>query len=303
MRIVFMGTPAFAIPTLDVLINQGHTIVGVISATDKMGGRSNSVLIQSAVSKYAIQHNLKLLQPKNLKSPSFIEELKSLNAEVQVVVAFRMLPEVVWNMPEHGTINLHGSLLPKYRGAAPLNWAIINGETETGVTAFRLKHKIDTGDIILSKKMRIKAEDNIGSLHDRMMYLGASTIAAAIDKLISGNVDFLPQSDEKATPAPKLNRANCKLDFNDQVENLHNKVRGLSPYPSSWTTDTKGNEFKIYETSCEKTNHDDEVGTWKTDGKNFIKIACKDGYLYLKELQMSGKRKMKVKDFLNGYKM
>lgn len=302
MRIIFMGTPSFAVPSLDILLNAGHEVCAVITATDKYGGRGNKQLLQSAVKKYALQKNIPVLQPKNLKASSFVEELKSYKAEMQVVVAFRMLPEVVWNMPPKGTINLHGSLLPKYRGAAPLNWAIINGEKTTGVSSFKLKHEIDTGNIILQEEMDIRTDDTAGSLHDRMMYLGAQVVVKTVSLLEQEEVDYLVQDESKVCKAPKIFREECKINFNSTSNEVYNHIRGLSPYPVAWTQLESSEDIKIHKARPHVEMHDLGVGKWETDGKTYLRVTTLDGFIYLDEVQVSGKRKMIIKDFLNGYK-
>lgn len=300
MKIIFMGTPEFAVPSLDILYSAGYDIVGVITSVDKMGGRGRKTLLESAVKKYAIQKNLKILQPKNLKNKDFIEELRSLNADIQVVVAFRMLPEVVWNMPPLGTYNLHGSLLPKYRGAAPINWAIINGDTETGVTSFKLKHEIDTGSVLLQRKIPIYPEDNATDLHNRMMYVGADTVYDTIKQIDSGDIALIEQNESEISHAPKLNKENTLIDFNQPCSTIHNFVRGLSLYPGAWFILGK-KTAKIYSSEIEISQHDYNVGTLLSDNKTFIKMACKDGFLSIIEIQISGKKRMKVKELLNGF--
>jgi methionyl-tRNA formyltransferase len=301
MRIVFMGTPAFAIPSLEVLINAGHEIVGVITSTDKLGGRGKNELIQSDIKKYALKNNLNVLQPKNLKSQKFIEELSSLNADLQIVVAFRMLPEVVWNMPPQGTINLHGSLLPKYRGAAPINWAIMSGEKETGVTSFKLKHEIDTGDIIIQRSLEIKSNDTVGSVHDRMMYLGAQVVADTVSLIETKNVNFTSQDDSLACPAPKIFREQCEINFDQSPKKVFNFIRGLSPYPGAWSDIITDKTLKIYWCNPIKESHNEKPGKLFTDNKSFIRISCAGGFIELEDIQISGKRRMKVKEFLNGF--
>lgn len=300
LRIVFMGTPDFSIPSLDILMRSGYDIAGVITATDKMGGRGKSQLIESPVKKYAVEHGLNVLQPPNLKNPVFVEELRKLQADLQVVVAFRMLPEVVWNMPPMGTINLHGSLLPKYRGAAPINWAIINGEKETGVTTFLLKHQIDTGDILIQRKIPILPDDTAGTLHDRMMLVGAQVVLESVLELENHSLSPTPQIDSKATPAPKITRETCEIDFDRPVNEVYNFVRGLSPYPTAWTH-LDGKLLKVFGASVEQCDHESAPGDVVTDSKDFLAFACQDGYLYATEVQLEGKRRMGIREFLNGY--
>jgi methionyl-tRNA formyltransferase len=302
LRIVFMGTPDFAVVSLDILIRNGYHVVGVITATDKLGGRGNKQLLQSPVKQYALKHGLPVLQPEKLKNPTFIADLKAWKADLQIVVAFRMLPEMVWNMPPLGTVNVHGSLLPKYRGAAPIHWAVTNGEKETGVTTFLLKHEIDTGDILLSKKMGIAEHDTTGDVHDRMMYLGAEALLESVQKIEMGNVQLLPQPDVEATHAPKLFHEMCGIDFNKPVSEVHNFIRGLSPNPTAWMmlNDLK---LKVYKSSKEKIAPSEPAGQLISDNKKFVKVSCQDGYIHFLELQLEGRKRMDVKTFLNGYKI
>ena len=302
MKIIFMGTPEFAVPSLDILYQNGYDIVGVITATDKMGGRGNKKLIQSAVKKYAVEKGIKVLQPKNLKAPEFVEELRSLKADLQVVVAFRMLPEVVWNMPPIGTINLHGSILPAYRGAAPIHWAVINGETETGVTTFFLKHEIDTGDVLMCEKMPIGEHDTTGNVHDRMMELGGKTMLASVRKIESGDYQLTPQDNSKVSKAPKLKTETCRIDFDRPTKKVYDFIRGMSPFPTAWTK-LYNQKLKVLKAKPLIASHQHVPNTFVTDNKNYIRIATQDGYINVEELQMQGKRKMSVKDFLNGYKL
>lgn len=300
MRIVFMGTPDFAVPSLRILVENGHEVVGVVTATDKFGGRGNKTLIESAVKKYAVSQGLPVLQPKNLKAPDFVEALRALEADLQVVVAFRMLPEVVWAMPRIGTFNLHGSLLPKYRGAAPINWAIINGETETGVTTFFIRHEIDTGDVLLQRKMVIGPDETAGDVHDRMMILGAQTVLDTVDLVKSGNYTLHQQEHSRATKAPKIFFETCEIDFNQSAFWVHNFVRGLSPYPAAWTL-LDDQVLKLYRTKVEPGPVKETPGTFVSDNRKFLKIATADGYLEVLELQMQGRKRMRIQDFLNGY--
>jgi methionyl-tRNA formyltransferase len=299
IRIIFMGTPEFAVPSLEILVTNGYNIVAVITSTDKYGGRGGKQLLQSAIKKYALAHDIPVLQPKNLKSPAFIDELSSLKADLQVVVAFRMLPEVVWNMPPLGTINLHGSLLPKYRGAAPINWAIINGENETGVTSFKLKHEIDTGDIIIQEKITIEPSDNAGSLHDKMKILGAEVVLKTVQLIENEEVIFTKQDDSKLSKAPKIYHEDCKLDFTNKGLAIINKIRGLSPYPGAWI-EHDGVEYKIYKASYNKCKHNIKPGSMITDNKTYWKMVCNDGLILLEVVKKPGKQKMAIRDFLNG---
>jgi methionyl-tRNA formyltransferase len=296
-----MGTPEFAVPSLDILVQNGYEVVGVITATDKYGGRGNKKLIQSAVKKYAVEKGLKVLQPKNLKAPEFVEELRSLKANLQVVVAFRMLPEVVWNMPELGTFNLHGSLLPRYRGAAPINWAVINGEKETGVTSFFLKHAIDTGDMIFQEKMPIHENDTAGDVHDRMMDLGAKVVLKTVQAIEKDDYTLQKQDDSLASKAPKIFHDTCEINFDQPTQKVHDFIRGLSPYPAAWTTlDDK--TLKILKTTQLTEKHDLMPGQFVSDNKKELKISTKDGFVLVHELQLQGRKRMNVIDFLNGYK-
>lgn len=308
-RIVFMGTPDFAVASLDALITAGFNIVGVITAPDKPAGRGMQ-LNESAVKKYAVSKGLHILQPEKLKNPEFLLALKALKADVQVVVAFRMLPELVWNMPPLGTINLHGSLLPQYRGAAPINWAIINGEKETGVTTFKLQHEIDTGNILLQQKIDIGADETAGALHDRMKDIGAALLVKTITALASGqlketNQDVLLQTGDKGPQsvihAPKIFTDTCKIDWNNPVEKIYDLIRGLAPYPAAFSY-LKDKMLKIYRAELEIIPPEIPPGQYITDGKTFLKFAGTDGYIIIKELQLEGKKKIYIEDFLRGYR-
>jgi len=295
-----MGTPDFAVPSLEILYNAGYQIVGVITSVDKKGGRGRKNIIESAVKKYAQSKNLSILQPNNLKSEKFQEKLSSLNADIQIVVAFRMLPQAVWDMPPMGTYNLHGSLLPAYRGAAPINWAIINGEKQTGVTFFKLKHEIDTGSILLTQAVPIYPDDRAGDLHDRMMWVAADAVYESVKKLDQGTVELVEQDDSEVSHAPKLNSENTEINFAQPVRKVYDFIRGLSPYPVAWTKfDNK--RAKIREASIDITAPNSTPGTVRTDNKKYLKYSCTDGFLNVKEIQLSGKKNMKVRDFLNGY--
>lgn len=310
-RIVFMGTPEFAVASLDALVKAGYNIVGVITAPDKPAGRGMK-MNESAVKKYALEHNLYVLQPEKLKNPEFLKQLKSLNADLQVVVAFRMLPEVVWNMPRMGTINLHGSLLPQYRGAAPINWAVINGEKETGVTTFKLQHEIDTGNILLQESFPIGENETAGEVHDRMKEIGAALLVKTVDGLIHNNLQETPQKEfqpvvsshgSSLKHAPKIFTDNCKIDFTKTVEEVHNFIRGLSPFPGAFTY-LKDKMLKIYRSEKDITGGETGTitpGEHKSDGKSFLKFACRDGYVFVNELQLEGKKKMAIQEFLRGY--
>ncbi len=297
-----MGTPEFAVPCLDILLKNGYDIVGVVTATDKLGGRGGKQLIQSAVKQYALANNLPVLQPEKLKNSEFIESLKALNADIFIVVAFRMLPEIVWTMPRFGTMNLHGSLLPKYRGAAPINWAIINGEKETGVTTFFLKHEIDTGDVLFRASLPIGDDENAGEIHDKMMVLGAETVLKSVKAVESGNFTLQPQLDTVATHAPKIFLETCQINFNQNTEGVHNFVRGLSPYPTAWTM-LDSLKLKVFKTEKELKSLEHIAGELISDNKNYLKVATKDGYIHLLDVQLEGKKRMYIKDFLNGYKL
>lgn len=302
LRIVFMGTPEFAVGILDTIYKNNYEIVGVITAADKPAGRGQKIKY-SAVKEYALEKNLRLLQPTNLKDESFLEELRSLNANLQIVVAFRMLPEVVWRMPKFGTFNLHASLLPEYRGAAPINWAIINGETKTGVTTFFIDDKIDTGAMILSDEIAIDTNETAGELHDRLMNLGSDTVIKTLAIIEKGNVvTTIQPTNEDIKTAYKLNKENCKIDFSKSGAEIHNLVRGLSPYPAAWCyIKDKDQEWnvKIYETLFEKETHQYETGRLIATKKE-LKIAVKDGYLIILNLQFPGKKRMLTHELLNG---
>ena len=305
MRIVFMGTPEFAVPSLQILLDRGYEIPAVVTAPDKPGGRQG--VLESAVKKFAVAHGLRVLQPEKLKNPEFLETLRACRADLQVVVAFRMLPEVVWNMPPLGTLNLHGSLLPKYRGAAPINWAIINGDTETGVTTFLLRHEIDTGDILFQEKMAIGENETAGEVHDRMMALGAQVVLRTVQAIERGEATPLPQSGAEATHAPKIFTETCRIDFNRPTAQVHNFIRGISPYPGGWTLVDDHKLLKILRTEKEistplRTGNQPAPGQFFSDGKHFLKVSTTDGFVRILELQLEGKRRMNVKDFLNGYK-
>lgn len=304
MRIIFMGTPEFAVASLDALIKAGCNIVAVVTAPDKPAGRGLK-MHESAVKQYALANHLPILQPVKLKDPDFIQALQQLKADLQIVVAFRMLPEVVWNMPALGTINLHGSLLPQYRGAAPINWAVINGEKETGVTTFKLKHEIDTGDILLQRSFPIGEDETAGEVHDRMKIIGAELLVATVEGLASGTLKESPQDilnqDRVLKHAPKIFTETCVINWNHSVSEIHNLIRGLSPFPSALTK-LDGKVLKIYKSSIELKQHDDIPGSVNTDGKSFLKFAATNGYVYILDLQLEGKKRMSVADFLRGYR-
>lgn len=305
LRIVFMGTPEFAVAILKTLLQHEYSVVGVITAPDRPAGRGQK-LHQSAVKQFAVEQGLTVLQPTNLKAPDFLDELKALRPNLQIVVAFRMLPEVVWRLPTYGTFNLHASLLPDYRGAAPINWAIINGETKTGVTTFFIDEKIDTGAIILSKETPIDPTENAGSLHDRLMELGSSLVIETVKRIEKGSVETIQQpAMEQPKTAYKLNRGNCKLDFQESIDTLYNQIRGLSPYPSAWCTLINGDEsmdIKIHKAAKVIQDHQMDYGLLIAD-KNNLKVAAKGGFLLLEEIQLPGKRKMDIKSLLNGFQI
>lgn len=302
MRIIFMGTPDFAVPSLKILLENSYDIVSVITATDKYGGRGNKKLIESAVKKFALENDLNILQPKNLKAPDFVEELRALKADLQVVVAFRMLPEIVWNMPPQGTINLHGSLLPKFRGAAPINWAVINGEVETGVTSFKLKHEIDTGDMIFQEKIPIGEDETVGEIHDKMMDLGAKVVLKTVQAIEKDDVVFHPQDASLVSKAPKIHTDTCRINFENDIDKVHNFIRGLSPYPTAWTTFNEL-KLKVFRSQKEKAVHNIPLGNFVTENKSYLKIAVQGGFIHILELQLQGKKRMAIKDFLNGIKL
>ena len=303
LRIVFMGTPDFAVATLEALLEHNYNVVGVITAADKPAGRGRK-LHESAVKQYAKSKGLHIMQPTNLKNEIFIKELESLNANLQIVVAFRMLPKVVWQMPELGTFNLHASLLPNYRGAAPINWAIINGESETGVSTFFIDEKIDTGEMILQQKTDINEDETAGCLHDKLMNIGSELVIKTVELIKKGNVKTTPQPEGKdIKTAYKLNKDNCKIDWNDTLYNIHNKIRGLSPYPAAWSkliNDSDSLDIKIYKANMELSEHKLNVGTIISTNKE-LKVAVKKGYIQILEMKLPGKRNMDIKSLLNGY--
>ena len=302
LKIVFMGTPEFAVASLDALVKQGCNIVGVVTAPDKPAGRGMK-LQQSAVKKYAEEHGLKVLQPVKLKDPEFIEELKSLGADLQVVVAFRMLPEQVWNMPPQGTINVHGSLLPQYRGAAPINRAVMNGETETGVTTFKLKHEIDTGDILLSERIPIGPDETAGEVHDRMKETGAQLLVRTVDGLQHGDLKETPQQGlaNELKHAPKLFTEDSRIDWSHNAKKIHDQVRGLSPFPGAFTS-LDGKTLKVFRTRYEPGTPSWNIGDHETDGKKWLRYHAADGFVYILDLQLEGKKRMGVEEFLRGYR-
>ncbi|MEY3688063.1 MAG: hypothetical protein RIR84_904 [Bacteroidota bacterium] len=303
-RIIFLGTPVFAVAVLDKLVKEGCQVVGVVTAPDKPAGRG-MLMSQSAVKKYAVENGLHVMQPVKLKDPSFAEELKSLRADVQVVVAFRMLPESVWNMPPLGTINLHASLLPQYRGAAPINWAIINGEKETGITTFKLQHAIDTGDLLMKQSIAIGEKENAGSLHDRMMIAGAELVFTTLQRYCNGSIQPIAQhdliSEEQLKAAPKIHTRTCEIDWGMGAKKVFDLIRGLSPYPTAFTT-LNGKSLKIFEADYILEQHQSQPGQFETDGKSYLRFSAQDGWVYIKELQLEGKKRMDVSSFLKGFR-
>ncbi len=314
-----MGTPDFAVPSLDVLIENGFDVVAVITSTDKMGGRGGKKLLESPVKKFAKSKGIPVLQPPKLKSPTFLEELRSYKADLQVVVAFRMLPEVVWAMPKFGTFNLHGSLLPKYRGAAPINWAVINGEKETGVTTFFIKHEIDTGDLLFQEKIPIGENETVGEIHDRMMHVGAKLVLKTVQVIESGDYQLQKQDESQVCKAPKIYHETCKINFDQPVEKVHDFIRGLSPYPGAWILvngvavledgtpweeeawqKINGDQLKIFRSVKVEGEHNFKTGQLITDGKKKLFIATQNGFVEIFELQLRGRKRMRAVDFLNG---
>jgi methionyl-tRNA formyltransferase len=304
LKIVFMGTPDFAVASLDALVQEGYNIVGVITAPDKPAGRGLQ-LQQSAVKQYAVSKGLHVLQPEKLKNPEFLEALAALKADLQVVVAFRMLPVVVWDMPPLGTINVHASLLPNYRGAAPINWAIINGEKETGVSTFKLQHAIDTGNILFSATVPIREDETAGELHDALMATGAGLLVKTVAGLVSGNIAETPQAhlDESTLKhAPKIFKDDCKIDWNKPATDIYNLIRGLSPYPTAWTV-LNGKTLKIFKATKESAAHAAPAGEVSTDHKTFLKFAASGGYIAVEEIQLEGKKRMNIQEFLRGFRL
>ena len=307
LRIVFMGTPDFAVPSLAKLVDNGYNVVGVVTMPDKAIGRHHDVLQSSPVKQYAVNHNIPVLQPEKLKDEEFLSALRNLNADLQIVVAFRMLPQVVWGMPRLGTFNLHAALLPQYRGAAPINWAIINGDKETDITTFFLDENIDTGRIILQERIPIGEEDCLEDIHDRMMMQGAALVQKTVDLIAEGKAEAIDQeqfmTDEPLRPAPKIFKETCEIKWTS-TEEVYNFVRGLSPYPAAWTTlhtqDRKEVVMKIFKTRKETALPDVKEPTLQTDGKTYLRVALPDGHLYLTEVQISGKKRMQIADFLRG---
>lgn len=308
LRIIYMGTPEFAVEALDRLVTGGYNIVGVITMPDKPIGRHQTELSASPVKQYAVAHGLKVLQPEKLKDEKFLEELRSLKADLQIVVAFRMLPEIVWSMPRLGTFNLHAALLPQYRGAAPINWAVINGETQTGITTFFLDKDIDTGNIIQRETVPILDTDTAGDVHDRLMHLGAGLVEETVENIIKGTIHPIPQEELAANQllrhAPKIFKETCRIDWHKGLKATYDFVRGLSPYPAAWTEleqDGRRNVLKIYGATKEFCSPTEPIGSVITDGRSTIKVALADGYLHLTTLQLAGKKRMSVSDFLRGF--
>ncbi|NVM67600.1 methionyl-tRNA formyltransferase [Mucilaginibacter sp. SG538B] len=305
MRIIFMGTPQFAVASLDALIKAGSDIVAVVTAPDKPAGRGQKVS-ESAVKQYAVANGLKVLQPEKLKNENFIAELKALKADLQVVVAFRMLPETVWNMPAKGTINLHASLLPQYRGAAPINWALINGEKESGVTTFFLKHDIDTGNILFTEKITLTGHEDAGELHDRLMNKGAGLLVKTVKAVESGRYNEHPQAQlaegTELRHAPKIFKDDCRIDWTQPALSIYNKIRGLSPVPTAYT-ELNGKSLKIYASEYQLSEPAIQPGGFLTDNKTYLKFAAKDGFVLLKDIQLEGKKRMDIEDFLRGVKL
>ena len=308
LRIVYMGTPEFAVEPLKRLIEGGYNVVGVITMPDKPAGRGHKIQF-SPVKQYALEHNLPLLQPEKLKDETFVQALRDWNADLQIVVAFRMLPEVVWNMPRLGTFNLHASLLPQYRGAAPINWAVINGDTETGITTFFLKHEIDTGEVIQQVRVPIEETDNVGIVHDKLMMLGGSLVTQTVDAILAGAVKPIPQEEMAVVgelrPAPKIFKDTCRIDWNQPIKKIYDFIRGLSPYPAAWTelTDAEGKTVvvKIFESEKVYESHQLAPGTVVTDGKKYLKVAANDGFISILSLQLPAKKRLKTDELLRGY--
>jgi methionyl-tRNA formyltransferase len=302
LRIIFMGTPEFAVPSLEILLENKINVVAVITAPDKPQGRGQKI-VYSPVKACALKYNVPVLQPTNLKSPEFLEELKTYGANLQIVVAFRMLPEVVWNMPALGTFNLHASLLPQYRGAAPINWAIINGEKETGATTFFLKHEIDTGSIIFQEKETIRDSDDVGSLYERLMHQGAQLVLKTVRAIESGNYPSIPQTTStEIKHAPKIFKETCEINWNQSAEQVRNFVRGLSPYPAAWCT-LAHKVYKIFKIAVKEGDENKLPGEYTTDNKNYLHVKTTDGWISIEELQPEGKRRMTIQDFFRGNKL
>ena len=306
-----MGTPDFAVESLRCLVERGYNVVGVITMPDKPAGRGHKIQF-SPVKQYALEHNLPLLQPEKLKDEAFIEALRAWQADLQIVVAFRMLPEVVWNMPKYGTFNLHASLLPQYRGAAPINWAVMNGDAETGITTFFLKHEIDTGEVIQQVKIPIADTDDVGIVHDKLMVLGGKLVTETVDAIINGTVKSIPQEKMAVVgelrPAPKIFKDTCRIDWNNTVINIYNHVRGLSPYPAAWTELHQPGSgeplpVKIFQTEKIDKPHSKKPGSILTDGKTYLHVAVADGFISVKSLQLPGKKRLQTEELLRGFKI
>ncbi len=311
LRIIYMGTPDFAVEPLRKLIDGKYNIVAVITNPDKPAGRGQKIQ-ESAVKVYAKTQDINVLQPEKFRDEIFLNQLKELNADLQIVVAFKMLPEIVWNMPRLGTFNLHASLLPQYRGAAPINWAVINGDEKTGVTTFFLKHKIDTGNVIFQEEISIDQNDNAGTIHDKLMFKGADVVVKTVDAIICNDYKQIDQNDlisedDEIRHAPKIFKNDCKIEWEKELESIYNLIRGLSPYPAAWTeiTNIKNEklQLKIFAAEIEKTTHKNEFGKYISDNKTFLKVAANCGYINIIELQLSGKKKMSVVDFLKGFRL
>ncbi len=310
LRIVYMGTPDFAVEPLRRLVEGGYHIVGVITMPDKPAGRGHQIQY-SPVKQYALEHNLPLLQPEKLKEEAFVEALRTWKADLQIVVAFRMLPEVVWDMPRLGTFNLHASLLPQYRGAAPINWAVINGDTETGITTFFLQHEIDTGHVIQQVRIPIADTDNVEVVHDKLMMLGGELVTETVDAILSETVKPIPQEEMAAVdelrPAPKIFKETCRIDWNQPVKRIYDFIRGLSPYPAAWSelVDSEGQAVvvKIFETEKLPAEHSHETGTLLTDGKSYLRVAVPDGFIGIRTLQLPGKKRLKTEELLRGFRL
>lgn len=310
LRIVYMGTPDFAVESLRCLVEGGYNVVGVITMPDKPAGRGHKLQF-SPVKQYALDHGLPLLQPEKLKDESFLENLRAWKADLQIVVAFRMLPQVVWNMPRLGTFNLHASLLPQYRGAAPINWAVMNGDAETGITTFFLKHEIDTGEVIQQVRVPIADTDNVGIVHDKLMLLGGRLVVETVDAILSGTVKSVPQEEMAVVgelrPAPKIFKETCRIDWNQPVKRVYDFVRGLSPYPAAWTElvqpDGTRVVVKIFDTEKIPASHQLAPGTLQTDGKSYIRVAAADGFVGIRALQLPGKKRLKTDELLRGFRL
>lgn len=311
LRIIYMGTPEFAVESLRALVENGYNVVGVVTMPDKPIGRHMSELQASPVKTYALSQSIPVLQPEKLKDETFIEELRALKADLQIVVAFRMLPQIVWDMPRLGTFNLHASLLPQYRGAAPINWAVINGETETGVTTFFLTHEIDTGKIIMQRRIPIDEKDNVGDVHDRLMALGSGLVLETVDLILEDKVNATAQDsfytcESELLPAPKIFKETCRIDWNQPAKKVYDFIRGLSPYPAAWTNlvieEGKPQMLKVYKTDYLVEGHQYPAGSLLMEGKKTLRVAVKDGYIMLETVQLAGKKQMNVADFLNGFK-